>query len=124
MNTADAQQALDDLETQFSQWRKGKKHNREKIPEQLLRAASKLSEFIDEKQVRARLGISSKSFDRVKPTSPDSPIDLQAQPVFAEVAPPSALQIEVHMPSGVVISVSNLNESPLPVLHRLLGESL
>ena len=125
MTSEEAQRALDELNEQFDTWRKNKKYNRERIPEALLEKAVELSKFIDDKKVRTRLGIPPKTFLQAaagKPTNKTS--DTQEEPIFTETRPPMSLQIEIQLPSGAKISVSNLNEAPLSVLQRLLSDAL
>ncbi|MBK8640600.1 MAG: hypothetical protein IPN92_20890 [Chromatiaceae bacterium] len=116
-----AQQQLDELSSSFAAWRAGKKHNKEKIPLDLLVQARQLSGALNTATVCKRLGISWEVMRRVEGGS-TAPV---AAPVFAELqlphpGYPPALRVEIHTASGAHIVLSNLAGSPSDIVARLL----
>ena len=132
-----AELLLDSLEREFTEWRKQKRYPREPIPKSLLEKACAISLQLNDTVVRNRLGISQGQLRRCAgdATQRDKPPQTQASPPFAEVAstsiesitlnpPPKELTIEIRLPSGTTIALSNLpsNTSPLAMIGQLIGE--
>ena len=117
-----AQQQLDALSSSFAAWRASKKHDKERIPLDLLAQARKLSGVLSTAAVCNRLGISRDAMRRVQ-SSVTAP---NAAPAFAELQLPTAggaspLCVEIHTASGAHIVISNLATlSPSTILARLL----
>ena len=121
MTPEEAQHALNELDEQFTLWRKNKKHHREMIPEALLQKASNLSAYINERQVRSRLGLSSKSFKRLNVAEAASNSEIESS-AFAEITLPKALEVEIRSPDGTAISIRPTSQSAWPIIRRILEE--
>ena len=132
-----AELLLDSLEHEFTEWRKQKRYPREPIPKLLLEKACAISLQLNDKVVRNRLSISQGQLRRSADdaTQRDIPPQTPASPSFAEITSTSIestklnptakeLTIEIRLPSGTTISLSNLpsNTSALAMIGQLIGE--
>ena len=113
-----AQQALDDLKEEFEKWRKQKKHKRESIPLSLLQKAHALTEHLGHSKVGECLGISKNSFKRLTDGQPSA----QPTPTFIETLPSNPLKVDIHLPTGALVSVSQLPDtSAMTIIQQILG---
>lgn len=119
-----AQQKLDKLSLAFTAWRDNKKNARERIPMTLLNQAQQLSADLNRSVIRKRLGLSSEALRR---TLSDNQSQPHTPPVFSEIKcqlpdPLPSLKVEIHLPSGEHIVISNLSGcSPSDIVTKLLA---
>ena len=119
-----AQQKLDKLSLDFTAWRDNKKNSRERIPVDLLIQAQQLSDELSNSVVRKRLGLSSEALRR---TFSDSQSQMHTATTFSEVTYPQpdplpSLKVEIHLPTGEHITISNLSgRSPSDIVTKLLA---
>ena len=128
-STEAALQALDELEARFKHWRQNKSYTRESIPLDLLQSAKSLSSHVGNKLVKDRLGISNTQLKRgdqpsastVEQNTPDN----KQQFVKATVneAASQAWRIELHSPTGAVVTVSGLKTNPMDTVNQLLEQT-
>ena len=120
---------LDQLEkvaTEFDTWRSQKKHKNEKIPGSLLREAQKLTQHLEVKAVRQRLGITKGQMDKVnalKQVEATSTSDfLQLVPASGESAlQHPSLTIDICTADGIKISLAGLSQKdPLALVAKLI----
>ena len=115
----EALKLLEQLEAEFSNWRKNKSSKRETIPIELLKAARSLSDHVGNKLVRSRLGISGAQLKRADKADTEQP---QAF-VQLETIDNKDLKVEMRMPNGAVITISGLPGNPMSTLARLLEQN-
>lgn len=129
-----ALKSLEELEARFSHWRQNKSSTRETIPLDLLQAAKSLSDHLGQTRVKSLLGISGaqlkrgeqapepeKRINTAMPATPPSPV-AQQQFVKATVntSPAQAWRIELHSPTGAVVTVSGFRNNPMDIIGQLL----
>ena len=113
-----ANAALLELEARFSHWRKNKTYSRESIPIELLQAAQALTQHIEDRHVRARLGISTDQLKRAQQINEPVKTDfVQVQTQACEAQP---LRVEMQLPNGARVSIDGLERDPICILSQLL----
>ncbi len=125
-----AAKALDELEARFNHWRQNKAYSRESIPLDLLQAARSLTDHLGHTCVKSRLGISGAQLKRgeapsqsIKPAQAQQPAATEQRFVKTTVNnTPSAQawRIELHSPTGAVVTVSGLRNKPMKIINQLL----
>lgn len=118
-----AQRALNQLQEEFTQWRKHKTHSQAKIPLELLEKARELSDHFDDQTVRQQLGITAKQLNRIKSLRAN-PSDID--PNFVEIPntvqskPP--LTITISLPNGLSVNISGFGEQPVSqILEHIIS---
>lgn len=122
--TKEALKALHELEDQFTHWRQNKSSVRESIPLDLLQSAKSLSHHVGQKVIRDRLGISNAQLKRGSQIDQHLQ-DNQASFVKAESIKPTGQpwHIEVHMPTGSVVTIAGLKSNPVVYVSQLLEQA-
>lgn len=125
-----AAKSLNELEARFNHWRQNKAHSRESIPLDLLQAARALTDHLGHTCVKSRLGLSGEQLKRgespnqsIKPAETQQPAVPQHKFVKAAVNNAPAAQtwrIELHSPTGAVVTVSGLRNKPMEIINQLL----
>jgi hypothetical protein len=128
-----ALESLEQLEAQFNHWRHNKSYSRETIPLDLLQAARALSDHLGHTCVKSRLGISGAQLKRgelseetIKPALVRPSPTSQQQFVKTTVnntTTAHAWRIELHSPTGAVITVSGMKNNPIEIINQLLEEA-
>ena len=129
---ADDQKRFDEVAAQFAKWRESKGNARERIPSELLDKARSLTPVFSKGQICKRLKLASASLKPVDAQGPSTANPAEAisptdgAPTFAEVSlPQRPLSIEIHLPSGATVTLSNFTAMPpLALIQHLLGDSL
>ncbi len=120
------QDQLEAIAVEFDSWRGNKKSRVEKIPENLLREAQKLSEHLGVTVVRRRLGITKAQMDkRDSPGQSDGPDDPDFMQLVPAASKPSETQtgltVDISTANGVKISLSGLAlNDPLALIAKLI----
>ena len=118
-----AQRALNQLQEEFTEWRKHKTHSQAKIPLELLEKARELSDHFDDQTVRQQLGITAKQLNRIKSLRAN-PSDIDPNfveiPNTAQSKPP--LTITISLPNGLSVNVSGFGEQPVSqILEHIIS---
>jgi hypothetical protein len=127
---AAALESLEQLEAKFDHWRQNKTYSRETIPLDLLQAARSLSNHLGHTCVKSRLGISGAQLKRgelseetIEPAVVEPLPTSQQQFVKTTVTNATAVQawrIELHSPTGAMVTVSGLINNPMAIINQLL----
>lgn len=127
-----ALKSLEELEARFVHWRQNKSSSRETIPLDLLQAAKSLSNHLGQARVKSLLGISGAQLKRGEqqpermtesplPTVQRAPVKQQQFVKAAVNTPiPQSWRIELHSPTGAVVTVSGLINNPMEIITQLL----
>ena len=119
-----AQDQLDLVAKEFDDWRKQKKYKKEKIPLKLLREAQKLTEHLEEKTVRRRLGITNGQLNRSdceKNAIENGSSDFVKLSALDANTGCESLRVDIYTPDGIKISLSGLSQQdPLALISKLI----
>ena len=109
-----AQKALNQLQEEFTEWRKHKTHSQAKIPMRLLEKARELSDHFDDQTVRQHLGITPRQLQRIKSLKTEAS---DINPEFVELPntpeSKSPLTITVSLPNGLTLNISGFGKQPI-----------